>query len=254
MKNSSLKISPYICTALLIFLFFVGYYLVSDVFQLVDQVIFPPLSKIFTVFIQSLPKLLSSVFSSIKLLLPAYIIATVCGIGLGLIIGMNPFLNQMAKPIIFALNPIPPAMITPYIIAVFPSFYSASVAIIFIACFWPLLNGTITGISHINEKFLQNAAFLELTGFKKIFHIILPAASPHILSGGAMSLTFSFIMLAVAEMFATDSGIGYFIQYYADFADYARVIAGIMFLALFTTLIMLIYTIFRNRLLFWVTK
>ena len=81
--------------------------------------------------------------------------------------------------------------------------------------------------------------------------VILPAASPLILSGAATALNFAFILLTVAEMFATDSGLGYFIQYYADFSDYARVIAGLLFTVVVFFSIMLAFDRFRRRVLFW---
>jgi len=46
-----------------------------------------------------------------------------------------------------------------------------------------------------------------------------------------MALIFGFILLTVAEMFGAKSGLGYFIQYHADFADYPKVIVGMVFLS-----------------------
>ena len=65
---------------------------------------------------------------------------------------------------------------------------------------------------------------------------ILPAASPTILSGCAIALKFSFVMLTVAEMFGATSGMGYFVQYYSDFARFDLVIVGFIFMALIFSL------------------
>ena len=52
-------------------------------------------------------------------------------------------------------------------------------------------------------------------------------------------------------MFATDSGLGHFVQYYADFSDYARVIAGLLVTMAVFVAIMLVFDRFKRKMLFW---
>lgn len=230
---------------------FLLYELATDVYRVLDPVLFPGFSKIGPKFYASMPKLWKSLISSLKLLIPGYFGAAFSGIFLGILIGTNPRVNKNLKPIIFALNPIPPSMMTPYLIAIMPTFYLSSVSVIFIGCFWPFLNGTINGIVLIDQKYLDNSKVLELKGLKRLFNVILPAASPSILAGAGTALNFAFILLAVAEMFATNSGLGHFIQYYADFSDYARVIGGILFMGGVIVIVMLLFEKLKKRILFW---
>ncbi len=238
-------------TIIILILTFLIYELTTDVYRILDPVLFPGFSKIGPKFYASMPKLWKSLISSLKLLIPGYFGAAFSGIFLGILIGTNPRINKNLKPIIFALNPIPPSMMTPYLIAIMPTFYLSSVSVIFIGCFWPFLSGTINGIVLIDQKYLDNAKVLELKGFKKLFNVILPAASPSILAGAGTALNFAFILLAVAEMFATNSGLGHFIQYYADFSDYARVISGLIFIGCFIVIVMLLFEKLKKRILFW---
>ena len=238
-------------TALLLGCFLLAYELCTDILGILDPMLFPGLPRISEAFVKSLPQLFESCLSSMGLLIPGYTIGALSGIALGVFIALHPLLLRAARPLIFALSPVPPSMLTPYLIAVLPTFYASSVGVIFLGVFWPYLVGTITGITLIDKKFLDNADILQLTGFKRLFYVILPAAAPHILSGAGTALTFSFILLTVAEMFATDSGLGHFIQYYADFSDYARVLAGLVFTALFFVCIMLVYEYIKKKILFW---
>ena len=228
-----------------------AYELCTGVFGLLDAMLFPGLGKVGAALVKSLPQLFESCLSSLSLLVPGYVIGAFSGVVLGVVIAMHPWLLRAVKPIIFALSPVPPSMLTPYLIAILPTFYASSVGIIFLGVFWPYLVGTITGITLIDKKYLDNAEILQLRGVRKLFFVILPAAAPHILSGAGTALTFSFILLTVAEMFATDSGLGHFIQYYADFSDYARVLAGLFFTALVFICIMLGYEFVRRKILFW---
>lgn len=245
------KVLYYKGTITIIIVAFLLYELLTDVLGILDSFLFPGFTKIWPSLYASLPKLFESMISSSKLLIPGYFGAAVCGITLGIIIGTNPKLNKNMKPIIFGLNPIPPSTLTPYLIAIMPTFYYSSVAVIFIGCFWPFLNGTINGIVLIDQKYLDNSKVLELEGFKKLFNVLLPAAAPSILAGAGTALNLSFILLITAEMFATNSGFGYFIQYNADFSDYAKVISGLLFMGAFIVIIMLSYEKLKKKILFW---
>lgn len=238
-------------TLLILIFVIVCYELATDVTGTLDSMFFPGLSKILPKMKDSLPKLGESFLSSMKLLIPGYFLALVSGVTLGVFIGLHPLLNKNLQPIIFALTPVPPSMLTPYLIAILPTFYLSSMAVIFIGCFWPILVGTISGIVLIEQGYLDNASVMELKGIKKLFYVILPAAAPHILSGAATALNFSFILLVIAEMFATNSGMGYFVQYYADFSDYARVIGGLIFTAFVVVVIKNLFEMVKRRILFW---
>ncbi len=248
-KLSFLK--DYAGTFFIILSIFALYELCTDIYGCLDVVLFPGLSKIWPTIVGSGPQLFECFISSMKLLIPGYLLAAFSGIFLGTTIALIPRLRKSLQPIIFALSPIPPSMLTPYLIAVLPTFYISSVAVIFIGCFWPFLNSTINGIVLIDQKYLDNAKILEFQGARKLFCIILPAASPMILAGAATALNFAFILLTVAEMFATNSGLGYYIQYYADFSDYSRVLGGLFVTIIIFVAIMICFDSFKKKILFW---
>ncbi len=238
-------------TALIIAAGLGAYALATDVFGVLDPLLFPGFAAIGPALVASFPRLLDSLGSSLSLLIPGYAAAAISGIVLGVFIGLNPRIHRAFQPIVFALSPIPPSMLTPYLIAVMSTFYISSVAVIFVGCFWPFLSAAINGVTLIDQKYLDNARVLELNGVKKLFLVILPAAAPMILAGAGTAMNFAFILLTVAEMFATDSGLGYFVQYYADFSDYARVIAGLFFTTVVFVTIMFLLDRLKRKILFW---
>lgn len=241
----------YFITAGIIGAFVLLYMFFTQVVIILDPVLFPNVKLIGSEFVDSIPKLFESLVSSCKLLIPGFGLALLSGVTIGVLLGINPTINRILKPIIFALNPIPPSMLTPYLLAIMPTFYWSSVSVIFIGCFWPILGSTISGIIMIEQKYLDYGKMIEIKGIKKLFKVLLPAAAPSILAGIKTALNFGFILLAIAEMFATNSGLGYFIQYYADFSNYARVISGIIFMGVFIILIMVVFERIRNKILFW---
>jgi len=72
-----------------------------------------------------------------------------------------------------------------------------------------------------------------------------------LLAGAGTALNLAFILLVIAETFATTSGLGFFIQFNADFFNYANVVAGLIFTSSVIIVIMLAFDRFKRRLLFW---
>ncbi len=231
--------------------FIVVYWLLTDVFSVLDPFLFAGPHKVVPAFIKYFGKLMDGLWSSLLLLVPAYFLAVVTGIGLGVVIGLMPTLRKNITPHINGLSAIPVTLITPFAIHLFTSFYSASVFIIYLGAFWPILGTTISGVVTIDKRYLENAATLEITGLEKMFRIILPAAAPTIFAGCSIALKFSFILLTVSEMFGATSGMGYFVQYYSDFARFDMVLAGFVFMAVILVAIMAIFDVIKNRALAW---
>ena len=62
----------------------------------------------------------------------------------------------------------------------------------------------------------------------KWFITFFPYAYPGILTGCRTTLSTSFMILTFAEMMGADSGLGFYIRYFADYGNYTNVIAGII--------------------------
>lgn len=227
------------------------YELLTDFFSILDPFLFRGLSEVFPRFVSHFGMLMKGLISSLGLLIPAYVMATVSGISLGVVIGLKKLLRKNITPFINGFSAIPATLLTPFAIHIFPSFRSASIFIIFLGAFWPILGTTVNAVMTIDKRYLENAATLEIGGVEKLFHVILPAASPTILSGCTIALKFSFVMLVVAEMFGATSGMGYFVQYYSDFARFDLVIAGFLFMSIILVGIMYLFDLMKSKILRW---
>ena len=238
-------------TVLIVLLLILAYEVLTDIGEILDPVIFPGLSRVIPTLFVCLPELLWGLYNSMLKLVPAYALALLVGIGVGLVVGQRKELRKTLAPVFSGFASVPATLLTTYAITIFPSFQSASVFIIFFGCLWPILNGTIAGVSLIEKCYLDSARSLELRGITMVNKVVLPAALPTILNGAKTSLNFSFLLLIAAEMFGASSGLGYFVQYYTDFSKFDRVIAGILFMAFFIIIIMQLFEALKSHLLRW---
>ena len=200
---------------------------------------------------ESLPELWSGTLSSLTILIPGFALATLLGIVSGLVVGTSARLQRIFLPFAKVAGPVPPTVYIPYAIAILPTFKLSAIFVVFIGAFWPIFQNSVAGAHALEQRYRDNARILGLTRFEYQRHVVLPAALPHIFTGMAVGLAFSFILLTVAELFGANAGLGRFVQYYADFADYPKMVAGILYTGLVTFLAMTLLDRVRRRSLFW---
>ncbi|SDD69682.1 ABC transporter permease [Desulfuromonas thiophila] len=219
--------------------------------DLFERLIFPVPGKVIAVFIGEIPMFMKCLGSSLQLLGAGYGLALVTAIPLALVIGWRKRLFAVVNPMTKVLGPIPPIVYIPYSIAIFPTFKCSSIFIIFIGAFWPVFINTLNGTFNIEPKIIDSARVLNVKEKTLLFRIILPAILPAILSGATLGLVFSFILLTAAEMIGSSSGLGWYVKYFSDFADYPRVVAGIFFIGLVVTAITFFFELIEKKLLRW---
>jgi NitT/TauT family transport system permease protein len=199
----------------------------------------------------SLPELLKGTGSSLIVLLPGYALAVAAGIVWGLLVGTVPWMSRMFSPFARFASPVPPTIYIPYAIALLPTFRMAAGFLVFVGAFWPIFLNTAAGASSLPQHYRDNARILGLKGAEYLRVIVFPASLPHIFSGMSIGLVFSFIMLTVAELFGASAGLGRFVQLYADYADYPRMVAGILYTGLMVLASMELLERIKRRALFW---
>ena len=214
--------------------------------------LFPTLPIVAEALWDSLPELLTGTYFSFLILAPGYLAAVAVGVAVGILTATTGWLGRAFMPFARAVAPVPPTIYIPYAIALMASFRTASIFVVFIGAFWPVFLNTAAGVAAVPARYRDDARILGLSRFEYLRRIVFPASLPHSFSGMAVGQALSFIMLTVAELFGANAGLGRFVQYYADYADYPRMVAGIVYTGFITFLSMALLEGIRKRVLFWV--
>jgi NitT/TauT family transport system permease protein len=199
----------------------------------------------------SLPELWIGTWSSFLILAPGYLAAVVAGVIAGLLVATTGWLRRAFFPFARVVAPVPPTVYIPYAIALLPTFLLSAMFVVFIGAFWPVFQSAAAGALAVEGRYRDNARVLGFTHLEYLCKVVFPASLPHVFSGMAVGLAFAFILLTVAELFGANAGLGRFVQYYADFADYPRMVAGILYTGLVTFLALSLLEQIRKRALFW---
>ena len=216
-----------------------------------DPLIFPAPGQVLWQFTADIDKLSEGAASSLKTVFSGYIYALLLGIPMGVILGSFKNIRSSATHVVNFAGAIPPIVFVPYSIALLPSFDTVSKFIIFLSAYWPVMKGTIAGVSSVEKGILDTARSLSVRTGSLLLNVIIPSALPNIFAGAAQGLGVSFLMLTSAEMIGGQSGIGYYVQYYAKFADYPRVILGIIILGIIICLISVLSAGLQKYFLRW---
>lgn len=168
---------------------------------LVIKVFFAELSRgLVEHFLVSLWRVIASMLLAILLASPA-----------GLILGQSYQLNKIFSPVIYLLYPIPKVVLVPVVLLFFGIGDLPKITIIFLILFFQILVLVRDQALALRPELILSVRSLG-AGRRGLFRFVyLPASLPAILTALRQSVGTSVAVLYVAELFATQKGLGYYI-------------------------------------------
>ena len=220
-------------------------------FNILNDLLFPAPGKVIHQFAEDKATIVTNIESSLGTTIKGFLIAVIVAVPLGLFIGWSARIGSAATYITKFFSSIPPIVYIPYGIALLPTFKSVSVFVIFLATFWPVFAGTMSGVLGVDKKIIDSAKVLNVSKPEMLFRVILPASLQQIFLGCNQGLSVSFILLTSAEMIGARDGMGYYVKYYSDFGDYTRTITGLLVIGIVVIAVTFLFNKLQNHLLRW---
>lgn len=195
-------------------------------------------------FLASLWRVVASLMLSIALAVPA-----------GLVLGQSPPLNKLFSPFIYLTYPIPKVVLVPVVLLFLGIGDLAKIVIIFLILFFQILVLVRDQAAGLRPELIQSVRSLG-AGRRALFRFVyLPASLPAILTGVRQSIGTAVAVLYVAELFATQYGLGYYIYYEgSSLLDYPSMYAGIVAMSLLGVMLYLATDWLERRLCPWMQK
>ena len=103
--------------------------------------------------------------------------------------------------------------------------------------FWGSVMGSINNTAFVEKKIVNSAKVLNLSTATILFKIIIPFNMPRIINALPIRLASALMTLTVAEMLGADKGMGYYVRFSLNFANYTKAIAGIIFIGFVVTVL-----------------
>lgn len=235
----------------LVWILLIIWELTTSVYNVAHPVLVPSPENVFDTFREQWRVMLLNVAYSMQLLLSGLILGLTAAVALGLVAGWIPRIRAFTYPIANVMAPIPPIVISPYLVALMPSFRSASLVVIILGVFWPTFLTTVNRVTAMEPQILDSARMMNPGTGTMIGRILLPYILPGVVSGLKVSMTTSLLMLNFAELMGATHGMGYYVQNSITYANYTHAVAGILVIGMVVTVLSALVTQIQTRLIKW---
>lgn len=152
-----------------------------------------------------------NVLNSLQRVALGFGLAALVGIPMGFMIGRFAVLENMLSPLISLLRPVSPLAWLPIGLLVFQAANPAAIWTIFICSIWPMIINTAVGVQRVPADYMNVARVLNLSEWRIMTRILLPAVLPYMLTGVRLSVGTAWLVIVAAEMLTGGVGIGFWV-------------------------------------------
>jgi ABC-type nitrate/sulfonate/bicarbonate transport system permease component len=222
-------------------------------FGFVQSANWPPFSSVLVALYHGVVsgELLRVIGSSMWRMLRGYVLGSAAGITLGVAIALVRPIRLALEPTIELLRPIPVTAIVPPLIFVFGLDDRLKVICVAFAAFFPVVTNTISGVTAVDNIYLNVARTFGVSRARTLRSVIVPAALPYILAGLRTSLAVALVVTVIAEMLAGSQGIGYYLLSMQYALKAPEMYSAIILLTLVAYVLNRVFVMWESRVIRW---
>lgn len=158
----------------------------------------------------------------------AFVIGGVIGIGLGYLIVTFPAFERGSYPLIVFLQIIPKTITAPLFVTWFGVELFSKLALTTFITFFPVLVDSIAGFRSIDPRLYYLSRSMGASRRQTFFYLQFPAALPHIFSGLKIATVYAVTAVIVIEFVGSVNGLGYLIVQALGMMDLTLMFAAIL--------------------------
>jgi ABC-type nitrate/sulfonate/bicarbonate transport system permease component len=195
--------------------------------------------------------LLSNLGVTIYRAVAGFLIAMFAGIGLGTLMARSSVIRWFFDPIVSVGFPMPKIAFLPIVILWLGFYDVPKISMVAVESVFPIVTATLVGIQGVERELLWSARNMGANEREVLWHVVLPAAFPQIMTGLQVALPIALIVAIVTEMLMGGYGIGGVMMDASRLADSRGVFAGLVEIAVIGFVIVKAMAWFRRKLLLW---
>ena len=183
--------------------------------------------------------------------LTGFVIAAIGGVILGAVMSRSKILRWFFDPLISVGFPMPKIAFLPIIILWLGLYDVSKISMVVFDAIFPVVTATLAGIASVDKELIWSGRNMGASEREMLWQIILPAASPQIMTGLQVALPIALIVAIIAEMAMGGYGLGGAMMTASRYANSPGVFAGIVEIAVVGYILIKAMAIVRRRLLVW---
>jgi ABC-type nitrate/sulfonate/bicarbonate transport system permease component len=159
-------------------------------------------------------------------------LALATGVPLGLALGLFRRLNFFLDPWLSAIYATPTIALVPLIVLVLGLGLAAKVFIVWLEAIFVIVVSTMAGVRAAEARYLDLAKSFRASRWLTFRSVLLPSSLPFILTAIRLGTTRGLVGVVVAEFFAANAGLGFYINSNGTFLRTDRVMLGVIILGI----------------------
>jgi len=161
-----------------------------------------------------------------------FLLSVVVGVPLGTFMGRVPLARDTLEPFIMAKYSAPTVAFLPLLIIWLGIGLWSKVALVFLGGVFVMIINTQAGVTNVDRRLIETARSFTASEAEILMKVVAPAATPFIIAGMRLAIGRVLIMVVVAELFASNAGLGYLIFQAGAMYDTAMIFVGVVLLAI----------------------
>jgi NitT/TauT family transport system permease protein len=156
-----------------------------------------------------------------------YLLATVVGVAIGVLMGRSPIVERVLNPYVNFFQATPLIALVPLVVIWFGVGFEARVTVTFMLAVWSIIINTATGVKETPPSLIDVGRVYKLSRWRVITGVALPNAVPNIFAGLRIALGKALIGMVIAQMEISVTGLGGLIINYGNAFKTAYLLAAV---------------------------
>jgi NitT/TauT family transport system permease protein len=230
-----------------------GVWEVAVATDLVREIILPRPSEVIVNFVNTVTStaILPHLSITLQETLLGFLIGSVVGLGLAVIVVLAPKVTFVLQDYITAFQSIPKVVFIPILITWFGFDMQSKVYLAAMISFFPVYITAVVGMNGTPAPALRLMALMKANRFERLYKLQFLHALPTIFAGFKNAVTNSLIGAIVAEFFGATSGLGYLIVVHNHALRIPEVFSVIIILSLLAVIGYKLVDWAGKRICFW---
>jgi len=141
------------------------------------------------------------------------IVGLAFGAGVGFLLGLFSGLSKIGEEFLDAtlqmIRAVPFIALTPLFILWYGVGETPKILIVAFATYFPMYIATASAVRNVDRKVVEAAKTFGIHGPRLVKEVIVPLATPQILTGLSLSMVFSVLALVAGEQISSQNGLGF---------------------------------------------
>lgn len=209
--------------------------------RMTNPLFFAPISDIVVELVKAIldprERLLTAFLQTLSVLVPGFVIASVLGVAIGILMGRRNLAYQILDPYVTILYNTPRVVLIPIFMLWLGTGATMKIVVVVLAAIFPVIVNTMLGVRDVSAQLTEPARSLKATERQLLHKVIFPATLPFIIAGIKLGLGRALTTVIVAELFVSVSGLGGMLHTAATSYQTAKMFVPAIILALLGILI-----------------